>query len=276
MDSKLIYSELINKLNGFSDREKKNIALKYLFLRFNISTTDLLINKKISFDEHHKEMFENDLIKINNKTPVQYVTESEYFYDRVFHVNKNTLIPRPETEELVSIVIRSEKSNSIKNILDIGTGSGCIAISIANHLHSNVTGIDSSKSAISVANKNNELSLNKVSFIHSKIEDFIPQKKFDVIVSNPPYIPISDINLVESLVIKHEPHLALFVENDPIYFYRLILDFSQNHLNPNGSIYFEINQKYIYLLKNLLKGFSFELLKDLYGVDRFIKIKTPV
>ncbi len=276
MDSKLIYSELINKLKGFSDREKKNIALKYLFLRFKISSTDLLINKQISFDANRKKIIEKDLIKINNKTPVQYVTESEYFYDRVFHVNKHTLIPRPETEELVSIVIKSEKCNSIKNVLDIGTGSGCIAISIANHLYSNVTGIDSSKSALSVAKKNNELGLNKVSFIHSKIENFIPRKKFDVIVSNPPYIPISDINLVESSVLKYEPHLALFVEKDPMYFYRLILDFSKNYLNPNGSIYFEINQKYIYLLKNLLKGFSFELLKDLYGVDRFIKIKTPI
>ena len=274
MQSNLIYAELLKKVKNYSDNELKNISLKYLYLKFNLSSSDLLINKTVPWNKKTQEEFKIDIKKLTNKIPVQHITGSEFFYDRVFHVSDKTLIPRPETEELVDIIIKSEKSNHKKNILDIGTGSGCIAVTLSNHLTSNVIGLDISKAAIYVANKNNTLTSNKVSFITSKIENYIPEEPFDIIVSNPPYIPKSDEDKVDKNVLIHEPHRALFVGSDPIYFYKIILEFSKKHLKKNGSIYFEVNQNYIGQIKTLLMGYDFDIIKDLYGHKRFVVIKT--
>ena len=273
MQSNLIYAELLKKVKNYSDNELKNISLKYLYLKFNLSSSDLLINKTVPWNKKTQEEFKIDIKKLTNKIPVQHITGSEFFYDRVFHVSDKTLIPRPETEELVDVIIKSEKSNHKKNILDIGTGSGCIAVTLSNHLTSNVIGVDISKAAIDVANKNNTLTSNKVSFITSKIENYIPEEPFDIIVSNPPYIPKSDEDKVDKNVLIHEPHRALFVGSDPIYFYKIILEFSKKHLKENGSIYFEVNQNYVEPIKNLLKETNFEVLKDFYGNKRFVIIK---
>jgi len=273
MQSNLIYAELLKKVKNYSDNELKNISLKYLYLKFNLSNSDLLINKKVLWNKKIQEEFKIDIKKLTNKIPVQHITGSEFFYDRVFHVSDKTLIPRPETEELVDIIIKSEKSNYKKNILDIGTGSGCIAVTLSNHLTSNVIGIDVSKAAIDVAIKNNTLTSNKVSFITSKIEDYIPEEPFDLIVSNPPYIPKLDEDKVDKNVLTYEPHNALFVDSDPIYFYKIILKFSKKHLKKNGIIYFEINQNYVELIKNLLKETNFEVVKDFYGNKRFVIVK---
>ena len=274
MQSKLIYDELLEKVKDYSDNDLKNIALKYLYLKFNISNADLIINKSITWSNKQENEFHNDIHKMNDKIPVQHITGSEFFYDRVFHVSDKTLIPRPETEELVDIIIKSEKSNLKKNILDIGTGSGCIAVTLSNHLISNIIGIDISKAAIDVAIKNNALTSNKVSFIISKIEDYIPEEPFDIIVSNPPYIPKSDEDKVDKNVLIHEPHRALFVGSDPIYFYKIILEFSKKYLKENGTIYFEINQNYVNQIKTLLVSFDFDIIKDIYGNKRFVVIKT--
>ena len=274
MQSKLIYDELLEKVKDYSDNDLKNIALKYLYLKFNISNADLLINKSITWSKKQENEFHHDINKMNDKIPVQHITGSEFFYDRVFHVSHKTLIPRPETEELVDIIIKSEKNNHKKNILDIGTGSGCIAVTLSNHLISNIIGIDISKAAIDVAIKNNALTSNKVSFIISKIEDYIPEEPFDIIVSNPPYIPKIDEDKVDKNVLIHEPHRALFVDSDPIYFYKIILEFSKKHLKENGAIYFEINQNYVDQIKTLLVSFDFDIIKDIYGNKRFVVIKT--
>lgn len=274
MQSNLIYAELLKKVKNYSDNELKNISLKYLYLKFNLSSSDLLINKIVPWNKKIQEEFKIDIKKLTNKIPVQHITGSEFFYDRVFHVSDKTLIPRPETEELVDVIIKSEKSNHKKNILDIGTGSGCIAVTLSNHLTSNVIGIDVSEAAIDVAIKNNTLTSNKVSFITSKIENYIPEEPFDIIVSNPPYIPKSDEDKVDKNVLIHEPHRALFVGSDPIYFYKIILGFSKKYLKENGSIYFEVNQNYIGQIKTLLMGYDFDIIKDLYGHKRFVVIKT--
>ena len=273
VESKLIYSQLLKKLKSFPDREAKNISLKYMFLKFNITSSDLLLNKKFTWGEKKEKSFLNDIDQILKNVPVQYITSSEFFYDSIFYVNKSTLIPRPETEELVNNVIKLERSNVRKEILDIGTGSGCIAITLSNHIKSSVVGIDSSLEAIKVAKKNNFLTPNKVQFIHSKVEEYKPQKFFDVIISNPPYIPKSDIEKVDDIVLKNEPYEALFVDSDPIYFYKIILEFSKKHLKKNGVIYFEINQNYVELIKNLLKEINFEVVKDFYDNMRFVIVK---
>ena len=274
MQSNLIYAELLKKVKNYSDNELKNISLKYLYLKFNLSSSDLLINKTVPWNKKTQEEFKIDIKKLTNKIPVQHITGSEFFYDRVFHVSDKTLIPRPETEELVDVIIKSEKSNHKKNILDIGTGSGCIAVTLSNHLTSNVIGLDISKAAIDVANKNNALTSNKVSFITSKIENYIPEEPFDIIVSNPPYIPKSDEDKVDKNVLIHEPHKALFVDSEPIYFYKIILEFSKKYLKENGTIYFEINQNYVDQIKTLLVSFDFDIIKDIYGNKRFVVIKT--
>ena len=230
IESKLIYSQLLKKLKSFPDREAKNISLKYMFLKFNITSSDLLLNKKFTWGENKEKSFLNDIDQILKKVPIQHITSSEFFYDSTFYINKSTLIPRPETEELVNNVIKLERSNVRKEILDIGTGSGCIAITLSNHIKSNVVGIDSSLEAIKVAKKNNFLTSNKVQFIHSKVEEYKPHKFFDVIISNPPYIPKSDIEKVDDIVLKNEPHEALFVDSDPIYFYKIIISFARDYL----------------------------------------------
>ena len=187
-------------------------------------------------------------------------------------VNKSVLIPRPETEELVRLIIDEQKSNSKKKILDIGTGSGCIAIILKKSLRSEVTGIDFSAEAIEVAKKNNKKSNHSIDFISVKLENYIPNSSFDIIVSNPPYIPIKDLKSVDINVRNHEPKTALFVKDDPLYFYREILKFAKRHLLKNGSIYLEINDKYSEDLKNIFSEYKFRLKKDIYNKKRFLII----
>ena len=274
IESKLIYSQLLKKLKSFPDREAKNISLKYMFLKFNITSSDLLLNKKFTWGENKEKSFLNDVDQILKKVPIQHITSSEFFYDSTFYINKSTLIPRPETEELVNNVIKLERSNVRKEILDIGTGSGCIAITLSNHIESNVVGIDSSLEAIKVAKKNNFLTSNKVQFIHSKVEEYKPHKFFDVIISNPPYIPKSDIEKVDDIVLKNEPHEALFVDSDPIYFYKIIISFARDYLKEDGVLYFEINQNYVELLISMLRGCKYSITRDFYGEQRFLRVTS--
>ena len=187
-------------------------------------------------------------------------------------INKSVLIPRPETEELVRLIIDEQKNNSKKKILDIGTGSGCIAIILKKSLRSEVTGIDFSAEAIEVAKKNSKKSNHSIDFISVKLENYVTNSRFDIIVSNPPYIPIKDLNSVDINVIDYEPKTALFVNDDPLYFYREILKFAKKHLVKNGSIYLEINDKYAEDLKNIFSDYKFRIKKDLYDKKRFLII----
>jgi release factor glutamine methyltransferase len=274
IDSNSIYNELLSKVNYYSGNDIKNISLKYLYQKFNLSNSDLLLNKTINWNKKINIAFNKDIEKINNGIPIQYIAKSQFFYDQNFYVDESVLIPRPETEELVSHVIRLEKGDKKKNVLDIGTGSGCIAISLFKHLEANVFGIDSSKAAIKIANKNNKLIGNQVRFIHLGIEEYNPEINFDVIVSNPPYISINDKKWVDENVLRHEPHEALFVDKDPLYFYRKILIFCKNYLNRKGNMYFEINDKYVNELGVLFSGYDYKFINDIYGKKRFLFVSV--
>jgi release factor glutamine methyltransferase len=274
IDSNSIYNELLSKVNYYSGNDIKNISLKYLYQKFNLSNSDLLLNKTINWNKKINIAFNKDIEKINNGIPIQYIAKSQFFYDQNFYVDESVLIPRPETEELVSHVIRLEKGDKKKNVLDIGTGSGCIAISLFKHLEANVFGIDSSKAAIKIANKNNKLIENQVRFIHLGIEEYNPEINFDVIVSNPPYISINDKKRVDENVLRHEPHEALFVDKDPLYFYRKILIFCKNYLNRKGNMYFEINDKYVNELGVLFSGYDYKFINDIYGKKRFLFVSV--
>ncbi|MDG2342247.1 MAG: peptide chain release factor N(5)-glutamine methyltransferase [Cytophagales bacterium] len=274
IDSNSIYNELLSKVNYYSGNDIKNISLKYLYQKFNLSNSDLLLNKTINWNKKINIAFNKDIEKINNGIPIQYIAKSQFFYDQNFYVDESVLIPRPETEELVSHVIRLEKGDKKKNVLDIGTGSGCIAISLFKHLEANVFGIDSSKAAIKIANKNNKLIENQVRFIHLGIEEYNPEINFDIIVSNPPYISINDKKRVDENVLRHEPHEALFVDKDPLYFYRKILMFCKNYLNRKGNMYFEINDKYVNELGVLFSGYDYKFINDIYGKKRFLFVSV--
>ena len=270
--AKKLYNKLRDKINNYSDTELKKLIQKYFFLKHNLSPVELLIDKEIEWNEENEKILLQDISKINQGLPIQYVTQREFFFDQKFVVNKSVLIPRPETEELIRLIIDEQQSNSKKKILDIGTGSGCIAIILKKKLRSEVTGIDFSAEAIEVAKKNSKKSNHSIDFIFVKLENYVPNSRFDIIVSNPPYIPIKDLNSVDINVIDYEPKTALFVNDDPLYFYREILKFAKKHLVKNGSIYLEINDKYAEDLKNIFSDYKFRIKKDLYDKKRFLII----
>jgi release factor glutamine methyltransferase len=241
---------------------------------------DLALNPEIEIDENQLLVWNSIITELKNQKPIQYILGETFFYGLRFEVNQNTLIPRPETEELVEWIIsenkKSQQSSNLK-VLDIGTGSGCIAISLAKNLpNAKVSALDISEEALNVAKNNAEFNQVTIDFI---LADVLAIEKlpdtFDVIVSNPPYVRESEKDLMQQNVLSNEPHIALFVENEnPLLFYDKIAELAKNHLTENGVLYFEINQylgeETVDLLKT--KGFkNIELKKDIYGVDRMVK-----
>jgi release factor glutamine methyltransferase len=209
--------------------------------------------------------------------PVQYILGETEFYGRKFFVNENVLIPRCETEELVDLIINENRSNSI-NILDIGTGSGCIAVSLDCELpDARVYAIDISTVALKIATQNNDYNKANVLFAEYDIlgnVEFPHDTKFEVIVSNPPYVRTSEKQYMHANVLEHEPHIALFVEDSsPLIYYEACLRFAENYLADRGKIYVEINEflgaETLALFRNY--GYDAVLIKDLSGKDRIIK-----
>jgi release factor glutamine methyltransferase len=220
------------------------------------------------------------LEQLQKEIPIQYLLGKTSFYGLEFEVNPAVLIPRPETEELVEWIIQSQKSEvrsqNVK-ILDIGTGSGCIAISLAkNIVNAEVFAIDVSKKALATAKKNGEINQVKVTFLEKNIlETDDLEQQFDIIVSNPPYVRELEKQEIKKNVLDNEPHLALFVaDNDALIFYRKIAELAQKNLSPKGQLFFEINQYLGIEMLILLEKMDFqniELRKDIYGNDRMIK-----
>ena len=251
---------------------------------FNILSEEYLglnrVDLALKFNDNIKipKKFHDALNDLVDQKPIQYILNKTTFYGLDFIVNIDVLIPRPETEELVDWIINDNKSIKNLNILDIGTGSGCIAISLAKNLDkSNVTALDISKQAIKIANKNADNNKVFIDFIEEDIlnSNYQFTNKLDVIVSNPPYVRDLEKQEINDNVLKNEPHLALFVSDEnPLLFYNAIADFSLKNLKENGILYFEINQylgkETVDLLKN--KGFKNIILKkDIFNNDRMIK-----
>jgi release factor glutamine methyltransferase len=212
--------------------------------------------------------------------PIQYILGSTQFMDLEFKVNENVLIPRPETEELVRWIINDFEIIGDKeiNILDIGTGSGCIAITLAKYLkNAKVDALDISKNALEVARENASLNKVDVGFIEADILKLeYLEDKYDIIVSNPPYVRMLEKEQIKSNVIENEPELALFVEDkDPLVFYRKISELAKSNLKKGGCLYFELNQYLGEKTKALLKNdfYEVELHKDMFGNDRMLNGK---
>jgi release factor glutamine methyltransferase len=259
-----------------------------IFLVFNkyahFSKTDLLTRQHDNLNQSELLLIYDACKAMQDNTPVQYVLNEAWFYDKPFDVNPSVLIPRPETEELVELILNTCSVNSL-HVLDIGTGSGCIPITLKLQRHNwQVSALDISESALDTA-KHNAVKLKaNVNFIQCDILDkeaFQKLDKFDIIASNPPYIKQTEAKEMNARVKDKEPNIALFVEDmDATIFYKKIIDVSETHLSANGYLFFELNPltalevKEYALQKNYFK--SIELLNDMSGHCRFFKAQKQL
>lgn len=231
--------------------------------------------------EKEQPLFEA-LAQLRQEIPIQYILGKAYFMELAFHVNKQVLIPRPETEELVRWILddRREMTTS-PAILDIGTGSGCIAISLAKYWPAaKVTALDISVAALEIAKENARQNSVAISFILADIlADFETESSWDIIVSNPPYVRQSEKRSMSNNVKLYEPETALFVPDDsPLLFYEQIARIATGNLKAGGVLYLEINQNLASETRNLLQSHNFfeiELRKDMFGNDRMLRAKLP-
>ncbi|MGV9004832.1 peptide chain release factor N(5)-glutamine methyltransferase [Flavobacterium sp.] len=276
--------KFIKELSTLYD-EMEAASFFYLIMEHlhHLKRIDLALNPEIEVLESDRIQWEELLAGLKKEKPIQYLLEETEFYGLKFKVNENVLIPRPETEELVQLIVDCfvAHNDMALKILDVGTGSGCIAISLAkNLLNAQVFAIDVSEKALVTAKENAVVNGVNVNFIHQNILEIsdltfdLGLPAFDIIVSNPPYVRMLEKEEIKPNVLEYEPHLALFVEdNDALLFYRKIAQLAMKNLADNGKLYFEINQ---YLGKetvDLVESLGFrniELIKDIYGNNRMI------
>lgn len=273
--------QFIQELTSLYDvGEAESFFYRILEARHQLKRIDIALQPELTLTATELEDWNLILEQLKKEIPIQYLLGSTHFYGLEFEVNSNVLIPRPETEELVEWIIESQQlaiGDKKVRILDIGTGSGCIAIALAKNLpNAQVFAFDVSEQALATAQKNAELNQVAIKFIHQSIletEDLGQQ--FDIIVSNPPYVRHLEKLEIKKNVLDNEPHLALFVaDDDALIFYRKIAELAQKNLNPQGQLYFEINQYLGQETLDLLQEMGFkntELRKDIYGNDRMIQ-----
>ncbi|MET2984391.1 peptide chain release factor N(5)-glutamine methyltransferase [Aureibaculum conchae] len=263
--------------------KKEILSFYYLLIEdcLKLPKTEIILQQNLKISENDLNYFKQSLKLLKEEKPIQYIIGKTEFYGLTFKVHENILIPRPETEELVSWILEEENliNSSSTNILDIGTGSGCIAIGLAKNLpKSKISAIDVSKKALAVAKQNATLNQVEVNFMEQDIlnSNITPiTTKYDIIVSNPPYVRELEKHEMHNNVLQNEPHLALFVKDEnPLLFYDKIADFAKESLIESGLIYLEINQYLASETMQLLaqKGFNtIELRKDIFGNKRMIK-----
>lgn len=278
-DIKNYYCE---QLCSIYDKDEANAMILILLEHyFNIDRVKMALEPDLRLSESEMLTFHFAVKDLLKNKPVQYIIGETEFCDLKFKVNENVLIPRPETSELVNIIHNSQciMHNGRFSILDIGTGSGCIAISLAKRFpQSQVYAMDISDKALEVAKENAFNNNVDVTFIHDDILslDNKIETEFDIIVSNPPYVRDMEKADMRDNVLNWEPHKALFVsDEDPLIFYRKILEFAQSHLKEGGEIWFEINEFLGKEMTDLCKEHGFgdiEIFNDFRGKERFMKI----
>lgn len=275
--SKLLFDQIVNRLAEiYNPFECRQLTKMLMAETVSISFEEIMIDKKVDIITKKEEILEQQIELLMGYHPIQYVLGKAYFFDREFIVNPNVLIPRQETEELVKEILIDNKRPELK-VLDIGSGSGCIGITLALELeNAQVTSLDIDKGAIKVMLKNAELHSVHLESILANIltMDELP-KNYDIIVSNPPYVTEKEKKEMHNNVLDHEPHLALFVpDDDAVKFYRKIVWLAKRHLNPNGKLYLEINENFgpeILTLCENEKCSFLKLVQDINGKDRIIK-----
>ncbi|MDO5665154.1 MAG: peptide chain release factor N(5)-glutamine methyltransferase [Bacteroidia bacterium] len=266
-----------NELKEFySEGEINSLVRLTLEKGIGMSFADILACKFNNLSDAQVLQIEEIVSKLKNFEPIQYILGKTEFFGLTFHVSNSVLIPRPETEELVQWILDLAKNGTVE-VLDIGTGSGCIAVVLAKKLFSSkVYAWDISEDALAIAQKNAEINNADVIFFKKNIlQESFSDKKFDIIVSNPPYVTESEKSEMEKNVLNFEPHLALFVPDDnSLLFYEKIADFAWSSLNRGGKLFFEINREKGDGVERLLqkKGFvNIERKKDISGNERMIK-----
>jgi release factor glutamine methyltransferase len=268
----------------YETQEAKEIVFWLLEHELGLKKIDILSNRLINSTKNID--WDSIVKRLNNHEPIQYILRETTFYGRRFLVDDSVLIPRPETEELVDYVCRWERETqrigAEKKLIDIGTGSGCIAISLAKELsNAQVWGYDISEKALVTAQRNAELNqASNVSFEKVDILQYLSKKTkselhFDIIVSNPPYVTKQEAAQMRSNVLNFEPHLALFVEdNDPLIFYQAIANFAIHTLKEDGLVMVEINESLGEDTAEVFRQVGFpdtELIKDIHQKNRFVK-----
>ena len=281
MTIKDLYRNFLVQLQKIYNLSEATVITDWVFEKMaSLKRTDILKDPEKETTVAADKLIQETLEELLLHKPVQYVLGEAWFYRMKLKVNEHVLIPRPETEELVELLIKDRKSKlTDPAILDIGTGSGCISIAIKKNLPaSKVTGIDISENAIALAKENAVLHHAHISFT---VTDFLDESAwpsmpfFDIIISNPPYIPINEKEKLGKNVIDFEPHLALFVtDNSPLIFYEKIAAFGKAHLLPQGKIYVETHEDYAKETAALfIKQYQTVMIKkDMYGKERMIII----
>ncbi len=272
------YRHFISQLTSiYNAGEAAAITSMVFFECLGKNKSDLLKNQEELLDDNDALLLQEKLARLLQHEPVQYVLEKAMFAGYSFQVNNKVLIPRPETEELVEKVNAHIATFGCNEVLDIGTGSGCIPVAVKlKNPHVRVSGIDVSDDAIEVAKTNAsahgaEVLFYCVDFLDVTQYDTLGQ--YDIIISNPPYIPASDLSSMDDNVKRHEPHLALFVsDEDPLVFYRQIANFAQQHLTTGGSVFMETHKDLASDVLQLFRENNFEgkVWQDMFGNNRMV------
>tara|TARA_B110000459_G_scaffold168962_1_gene188305 strand:- start:206 stop:1039 length:834 start_codon:yes stop_codon:yes gene_type:complete len=262
----------IKQLNGIV-HEREIISYAYISIDFLLgyNRSDCIIHAEKDINRDVSDKLKQIIIELETNKPIQHIVGEADFYGLKFKVNEHTLIPRPETEELVQWILKNEFTSA----LDIGTGSGCISISLKKNKNAEITAIDLSESALLVAKENAKINDVKINFLMQDILNTTTLPKVDIIVSNPPYVLVKEKKLMLENVLYNEPHLALFVPNtNPLIFYKKIAELAFTSLPKNGLLFFEINERFGKEIVAMLSAIGFvdiELKKDINEKDRMIK-----
>ncbi len=279
-----LYRSFLEQLQAIYTMAEASVITSWVFEKLaGIKKIDFIKQPALEPENEIADRLDAALQQLLQHTPVQYVLGEAWFCKMLFKVNHQVLIPRPETEELVNWLLDDYKKEATfptsVSILDIGTGSGCIAVALKKNLPAaNVTAIDISAGALAIAKENaliNKVEINffQLDFLHEQLWQTLPY--FDIIVSNPPYIPIGEKAQLDKNVTAYEPHSALFVpDSKPLLFYEKIALFGESNLKAGGSIYVEVHEKYATQTAELFEGYKYdvETKKDIFEKERMLKL----
>ena len=279
MNSKTLFRDFVNGIELLESREEIH-SMAYLVFEniFGLTRTAILAEESVNLNETTRNRLDEIVARINRFEPVQYILGESFFYGRSFNVDRAVLIPRPETEELVRLVIDFVRKSNRKNyrVLDIGTGSGCIAITLALELNDiEVIGTDTSSEALVTASANAQKLKASVKYLNHDVLNSKLPFSVDIIASNPPYIGWDQFNTMSKNVVDYEPKVALFVDSeDPLLFYKAIAKRARESLTPGGLLAVEINERFgkevqrLFLANDLVEV---EIIQDTFGKDRIVK-----
>lgn len=277
-DSSKKLFDFVREKTTISTNQREAEAMTYMLLEhvFGIDKNDIILDRSITLAPEKTKKLTQFIKRINRNEPVQYVIGEAYFYGRPFYVDPSVLIPRGETEELIELIL-NENPNRKQRILDIGTGSGCIPITLAKEQPAaKLYAIEISPKALKVARKNAERHGVNIEFIVMDVlAERLPVNQLDIVVSNPPYVTENEKLQMQPNVLDYEPHTALFVPNDnPLIFYSRIIQQATWSLKPGGRLYFEVNEKFAHEVAREMEQKSYgnvRVTKDIHGKERFVR-----